>query len=257
MEPIEYHTDDRIAYLTLNRPGKRNALNNPMVGGLQAAFERAAVDAQVKVIVLKANGAVFCAGADLEYLQQLQNNSYEENLTDSRQLATLFETIHTLPKVVIAQVQGHALAGGCGLATVCDFSFAVPEARFGYTEVKIGFVPAIVSYFLCRKIGEGRARELLLTGNQFMAAQAQQYGLVNFIAAADGIERQVQDFAQMLCRQNSAQAMAQTKKIVSGITSKPLAEAMDYAAECNAQARATADCKQGIAAFLDKKELNW
>ncbi len=257
MEWIEYTATDRVAYLTLNRPDKRNALNGKLVGGLQAAFERAAADKHVKVIVLKANGAVFCAGADLEYLQQLQNNSYEENLTDSRQLATLFETIHALPKVVVAQVQGHAIAGGCGLATVCDFSFAVPEARFGYTEVKIGFVPAIVSYFLCRKIGEGRARELLLAGNLISAAQAQQYGLVNFIATADGIEGQVQDFAQMLCRQNSAQAMAQTKKIVSQITAKPLAEAMDYAAQANAQARATADCKQGIAAFLDKKELHW
>ena len=257
MEWIEYRTADRVAHLTLNRPDKRNALNGKLVGGLQAAFERAAADEHVKVVILKANGAVFCAGADLEYLQQLQNNSYEENLTDSRQLATLFETIYTLPKVVVAQVQGHAIAGGCGLATVCDFSFAVPEARFGYTEVKIGFVPAIVSYFLCRKIGEGKARELLLTGNQFTAAQAQQYGLVNFIATADELEQQVTGFAQMLCQQNSAQSMAQTKKIVSQITAKPLAEAMDYAAQCNAQARATADCKQGIAAFLDKKELNW
>lgn len=257
MKWIEYRTADRIAYLTLNRPDKRNALNSAMVGELQAALEQAAADADAKVIVLKANGPAFCAGADLDYLQQLQGNSYEDNLLDSKQLATLFETIYTLPKVVIAQIQGHAIAGGCGLAAVCDFSFSVPEAKFGYTEVKIGFVPAIVSYFLSRKIGEGKARELLLTGNLISATQAQQYGMVNFIAAADEIEQQVRDFARMLCQQNSAQSMAQTKKIVSEITAKPLAEAMDYAAQANAQARATADCRQGIAAFLNKQTPEW
>lgn len=257
MKFVDYARQDRLARITLNRPDKRNALNSEVVNELQLALEQASEDAQVKVVVLQANGPVFCAGADLDYLQQLQQNTYEENVQDSRQLARLYETIHTMPKVVIASIQGHALAGGCGLATVCDFSFSVPAAKFGYTEVKIGFIPAIVSYFLIRKIGEGRARELLLSGNLILAPQAQQYGLINFVVEADELESRVWDFAQHLCQQNSAQSMALTKKIVSEITEKPLSEAMDYAAESNAKARATEDCRRGIAAFLDKKEITW
>jgi methylglutaconyl-CoA hydratase len=257
MKFVDYARQDRLARITLNRLDKRNALNSEVVNELQLALEQASEDAQVKVVVLQANGPVFCAGADLHYLQQLQQNTYEENVQDSRQLARLYETIYTMPKVVIASIQGHALAGGCGLATVCDFSFSVPAAKFGYTEVKIGFIPAIVSYFLIRKIGEGRARELLLSGNLILAPQAQQYGLINFVVEADELESRVWDFALHLCQQNSAQSMALTKKIVSEITAKPLPEAMDYAAEANAKARSTEDCRWGIAAFLDKKEITW
>ncbi len=257
MNVVTYTRENRIARITLNRPDKRNALNSQVVQALQAAFEQAAAETQVKVVVLQANGPVFCAGADLEYLQQLQQNTYDENVADSRQLAHLFETLYTLPKVVIAQIQGHAIAGGCGLATVCDFSFTVPEAKFGYTEVKIGFIPAIVSYFLLRKIGEGRARELLLAGNLITAAQAQQYGLINFVVENAELATKVSAFAQNLCEQNSEQSMALTKRIVSEITAKPLADAMNYAAESNARARATEDCQRGIAAFLDKKDITW
>jgi len=257
MELIEYSTQTRIGYITLNRPDKRNALNSQLVSELQQAFGQAAADDHVKVIILKANGLVFCAGADLEYLQQLQKNTYEENVQDSAQLARLFETIYTLPKVVIARIQGHAIAGGCGLATVCDFSFSVPEAKFGYTEVKIGFIPAIVSYFLIHKIGDARARELLLTGNLITAAQAQSYGLVNFVVEADALEARLATFADSLISQNSGQSMTWTKKLLAEISRQPLADAMVYAAQANAQARATEDCQRGIAAFLDKKEITW
>ncbi|HWA36104.1 MAG TPA: enoyl-CoA hydratase/isomerase family protein, partial [Cyclobacteriaceae bacterium] len=162
---VEYMVADRVGYITLNRPEKRNALNQEMVSELEAAFQKASSDDSAKVIVLRARGEAFCAGADLGYLQQLQKYSYEENLADSSHLKELFFLIYTLNKVVIAEVQGAALAGGCGLAAVCDFVFTVPEAKFGYTEVKIGFIPAIVTVFLLRKIGESRAKELLLSGS--------------------------------------------------------------------------------------------
>jgi methylglutaconyl-CoA hydratase len=185
MEVLQYHTAERVAYLTLNRPDKRNALNTDLVTALKEAFHQANLDPGVKAIVLGANGKAFCAGADLETLQQLQQNSYEENL------AELIELMYTLPKPIIARIQGHALAGGCGLAAICDFSFAVPAARFGYTEVKIGFVPAIVSAFLVRKIGEGRARELLLTGEIIVAEKAVLYGLVNYVVEEVELHRYV------------------------------------------------------------------
>ncbi len=150
MEYVNYHYKDRIAYITLNRPNKRNALNFEVVTQLKNHFNKAEEDNNVKVVVLKAEGDVFCAGADLEYLQQLQKNTYEENLKDSTNLMELYRTIYSLKKVVIAQVNGHAIAGGAGLVSVCDFAFSVPDANFGYTEVKIGFIPAIVMVFLLR-----------------------------------------------------------------------------------------------------------
>lgn len=257
MELVQYQISENIAYLTLNRPDKRNALNNEMVSQLIAAFRRASTDEMVKVIVLKANGKVFCAGADLAYLQQLQQNSFDENLADSTLLATLFEQIYTLNKVVIAQIHGHAIAGGCGLATVCDFSFTVPEASFGYTEVKIGFIPAIVSLFLTRKIGEGKARELLLSGNLITAAQAQAYGLINFITEEAALASSVQAFATQLCLKNSAQSMAGTKQLLAHIQTMGVKAGLQYAARINAEARESTDCKKGIAAFVNKEEIKW
>ena len=143
----------KVVFLTLNRPDKRNAMSTELVKGLMRYFLELREDDTVRVIILRANGNVFCSGADLSYLQQLQNNSYEENIADSSSMAELFALIYTHSKLIIAQVAGAALAGGCGLATVCDLCYATPESKFGYTEVKIGFIPAIVSFFLIRKIG--------------------------------------------------------------------------------------------------------
>jgi methylglutaconyl-CoA hydratase len=257
MNTIRYQTENRIAYITLNRPDKRNALNAETVTELKDAFRLAKDDKGVKVIVLSGEGKAFCAGADLGYLQQLQTNSYEENLADSQHLMQLFLQIYTHPKPVIAAVNGHALAGGCGLATVCDFSFSVPEARFGYTEVKIGFIPAIVKVFLLRKIGEGRAKELLLGGQLIDADKAAQWGLINEVVQTDTLNARVAAFADMLCTQNSGQSMALTKEMIGKVQELPLEEALAYAAAKNAEARATDDCRRGIASFLNKEPLQW
>jgi methylglutaconyl-CoA hydratase len=257
MSLILYSTKDRVGYITLNRPEKRNALSGELVSELKEAFAKAEADTDVKVIVLKANGESFCAGADLAYLQQLQKFSFEENLADSQNLKGLFLQIYQLKKVVIAQVQGHALAGGCGLASVCDFVFAVPEAKFGYTEVKIGFIPALVSVFLLRKIGEQMTKQLLLSGDLVQQEDARRMGLVNYIVSKEGLEKSVSEFAQRLIKNNSGQSMMQTKHLIADVQSLPLAEALDLAATQNAKARATDDCKRGIEAFLAKQELIW
>lgn len=257
MNMVNYHAEDRIGYITLNRPDKRNALSPELIKALSEAFDRATRDEQAKVIVLKANGEAFCSGADLAFLQQMQVFSEEENYQDSSRLKELFLKIYTLPKVVIAQVQGHALAGGCGLATVCDFTFAVPQARFGYTEVKIGFVPAIVMVFLLRKLGEQKAKQLLLSGDVIQADEALRLGLINRVVSADQLEHEVREFAQQLIRQNSAQSMMLTKQMMAAVQSKPLDEALDYAARLNARARSMEDCQRGIAAFLAKEKIVW
>lgn len=257
MKFIHYSVNNRIGTITLNRPEKRNALSYEVVTELKEAFTKAEADDQVKVIVLKANGEAFCAGADLEYLQQLQKFSYEENLSDSNHLKELFLKIYTHSKVVIAQVQGHALAGGCGLATVCDFVFAVPDAKFGYTEVKIGFIPAIVMVFLLRKIGEGKAKELLLSGDLFSAESVKQMGLINQVVAPEKLEIEVETFAKKMAESNSAQSMKLTKQMISKVQSLSVEVALQYAAEMNAHARGTDDCRKGIAAFLNKEKIRW
>lgn len=257
MNYIKYQVENRVGVITLNRPDKRNALNHQLVAELKSAFDMAERDEQVKVVVLNAEGDAFCAGADLGYLQDLQKFSHEENLADSNHLKELFLKIYRLPKVVIAQVQGHALAGGCGLATVCDFTFAVPEAKFGYTEVKIGFIPAIVMVFLLRKLGEQKAKQLLLTGDLIKAQAAFDMGLISKVVAKENLEEEVRTLAQTLIKNNSGQSMALTKQMIGDVQSLTLDEALDYAAKMNATARASADCKKGIAAFLNKEELSW
>ena len=169
----------------------------------------------------------------------------------------LFRLIYTLDKVVIAKVQGHAIAGGCGLATVCDFVITQPEAKFGYTEVRIGFVPAIVMVFLLRRLGEGRARELLLGGQLIDAERAMQIGLVNKVVASDQLEAEVAALADSLISGNASESMKRVKEMISKTSGMDLNEALNYAVEQNALARDTVACKQGIKAFLDKKPIKW
>jgi methylglutaconyl-CoA hydratase len=257
MSLVEYSLKERVGYITLNRPDKRNALSHELIEELKSTFIKAEQDVDVKIVVLNANGESFCAGADLAYLQQLQNFSYDENLADSNHLKELFQKIYSLKKVVIAQVQGHALAGGCGLANVCDFTFAVPEAKFGYTEVKIGFIPALVAVFLVRKIGEQKARQLLLTGEIIKAEEALARGIVTRVVSVEELNATVFDFAQNLIKSNSSQSMELTKQLILEAQGLRLEDALNLAATMNAKARATDDCKKGIAAFLNKQELRW
>jgi methylglutaconyl-CoA hydratase len=254
---VLYEVKDRVGYITLNRPEKRNALSFEFVQEIKTVFAEAEQDEACKVIVLRANGEAFCAGADLAYLQQLQRNTYEENLADSQHLMELFRMIYKSSKVVVSMVNGPAIAGGSGLATVCDFCFATPASSFGYTEVKIGFVPAIVMVFLVRKVTEQTARKLLLTGEIFDAATAMQYGLVTATPDTTELEDTVHTFAVKLCRQASAQSLSMVKEMLGQVQNISLEEGLQYAAEMNAGARQTADCKRGIAAFLTKEKLTW
>ncbi len=256
MQFVHYKNLNRVGYITLNRPEKRNALNYQVVAELKEAFTLANDDSNTKVIVLKAEGDAFCAGADLAYLEELQQNSYHENLADSNHLKELFLQIYTLPKVVIAAIQGHAIAGGSGLASVCDYAFSVPQAKFGYTEVRIGFIPAIVMVFLIRKIGEQKAKDLLLSGRLISAQKAAELGIITRVIE-NNLEKEVDEFAQELISKNSGQSMALTKQMIANVQNISLENGLGLAAEQNAKARATDDCKKGIAAFLKKENINW
>ncbi|PZV84634.1 methylglutaconyl-CoA hydratase [Algoriphagus aquaeductus] len=252
------HVENQLGFITLNRPEKRNALSPQLIGELSEAFAQMKADKSVKLVILQAKGKAFCAGADLEYLQELQQFSYEENLEDSHRLKRLFSQIYEFPKVVIAKVQGHALAGGCGLVTVCDFAFADSEALFGYTEAKIGFVPALVSVFLAEQIGHYRAGELLISGEMISAKKADEFGLITGYMDGASLDHWVlNEFALKLIRDNSAFSMGETKRLLRSLGKVTRDQALDAAAEANARARAHEDCKKGIAAFLQKTKPTW
>ena len=255
---LRYEVGERRVVITLNRPDKRNALDDILVKELTLAFVAAGKDQNVKVIVLSGAGPAFCAGADLDYLQRLSAFDQEENQTDSRQLAGLFRVIHETRKPVIAVVNGPALAGGCGLASVCDFVLASREkARFGYTEVRIGFVPAVVMIFLIRRVGEGNARELVLRGNVIDASEAGKIGLASMVVPEAELESLTETLCTDIIQNNSGTAMGLCKEMLSKLHGMNLVDALDFAANVNAAARMTPDCKRGIASFLKKEELHW
>jgi methylglutaconyl-CoA hydratase len=246
-----------VLTLTLHRPEKRNALNPELTEALYTAMSRAMADDAIRVIILKGEGEAFCAGADLAYLQQIRNNNRDENIADSMRLKELYSLLLRGPKPVIAQVEGAALAGGCGLANACDFCFATPDATFGYTEVRIGFIPALVSVFLQRKINGIYAREILLTGRIIKAEEALAIGMVNALYAKDEIGKAVQAFADNLVRTASGSSIALTKELLWESSALGLDAGMIRAAEMNATARSTADCIRGIDAFLNKEKITW
>lgn len=256
-EFIKYERQGRIAYLTLNRPEKRNALHEGMVLELGAALEQGRLDAEAKVLVLRAAGRVFSAGADLQYLEKLEGNTSAENLEDSRRLMALYRAFYRHPKLIIAQVEGDAIAGGCGLVSVCDLCFATPEARFGYTEGRIGFIPALVSVFLVARIGEGRARDLLLTGRLVSSTEALQLGMITGLAPGPVIAERVRTEAEALSEGVSGASVAQTKRLLADVRGLPLDDALEKAAAANAAARETPDCQKGIRAFLEKTPIKW
>jgi methylglutaconyl-CoA hydratase len=245
-----------IRTLTLNRPERRNALTPEMQSELIEAFHAAAQSRETRVLVLTGAGEAFCAGLDLSALQGMQDKTPEELAADAERIASLFRTLYELPIPTIAAVNGHAIAGGTGLATLCDFTLAVPTAKFGYTEARIGFVPAIVSAYLILQIGEKRARDLLLTARLFTAEEAQVLGLVNEIVAAEALPARAEALAQTLV-QNSPASLRATKQLLAAQSRPWLDAAIEQSMKANAASRETADFREGIAAFLEKRKPNW
>jgi methylglutaconyl-CoA hydratase len=252
---VQYSEAQGIATLTFNRPDKRNAISYELIDDLIAALKQA-VDSKAQVLILTGAGKAFCSGMDLDNLKQLTGRTHEQNLTDSETMASLFRALYDFPKPTIAAVNGPAIAGGTGLATLCDFTLAVPEAKFGYTEVRIGFVPAIVSSFLIANIGEKRARDLLLTGRIFGVEEAKQLGLVNEIVAIDKLMLRAHELAGQLL-ENSPASMQATKKLLSSYSREQLDRQVKQAVHANAAIRQSTDFKEGITAFLEKRKPTW
>jgi methylglutaconyl-CoA hydratase len=253
---LHTHTEGGVLTLTMNRPEKRNALNPAMMDELTYALEAAAGDVACGVVLLTGAGEAFCAGMDLAHLESLNVKTPEEHRADSESIARLLRTLYDTPKPTIAAVNGAAIAGGMGLATICDFTLAVPEAKFGYTEVKIGFIPAIVSAFLRGQIGDKRARDLLLTGRLIKAQEAFDLGLVTHVVPEQDLMHEAGALAQRLLG-NSPAAMRATKRLLSDHARRHLDPEIEAAIDANVEARATEDFKEGVRAFLEKRRPEW
>lgn len=247
--------EDGIETIMLNRPDRRNAMTPEMQDELIAAFERAATGHN-RVVLLTGAGDAFCAGLDMVHLQTMASKSQPEHVADAERVARLFRTLYELPKPTIAVVHGAAIAGGTGLATICDFTFAAPGVKFGFTEVKIGFVPALVSAFLAMQIGDKRARDLLLTGRLFQAEEAEKLGLVSRVMPPDELSSHALSLAKCL-KANSPQSMSATKRLLAEQNKVWLDAAIAHALTANAEARSMHDFKEGVTAFLEKRSPVW
>jgi len=252
---IDLTYDADIATLTLNRPDKRNAISFELIDDLLRALGEVE-KSSAQVLILTGAGKAFCSGMDLDNLKALLGRSAEQNLKDSQTMVRLFRSLYEFPKVTIAAVNGAAIAGGTGLAVLCDFTLAVPEAKFGYTEVRIGFVPAIVSTFLLRQVGERQARDLLLTGRIITAEEALRIGLINEIVSAEKLSSRARELAGQLMA-NSPTSLRLTKRLLNDHARAELDAQIEAAVRENAAIRSTADFREGITAFLEKRKPRW
>jgi len=244
-----------IATLTLNRPEKRNAISYQLIEELHHAWHEVQ-RSSAHIMILTGAGDAFCSGMDLDNLREITRHTEEENLADSGRMAHMFRTLHDFPKITIAAVNGPALAGGCGLATLCDFTLASSAAKFGYTEVRIGFIPAIVSAFLLRQVGEKRALDLLLTGRFVTAEEALQLGLVTEVVAPGNLLPLAHQLADRLAA-NCPSSLLATKRLLRTYSRVSLDHDIAAAVDENARIRTTHDFREGVAAFLEKRKPNW
>src|SRR5215469_957817 len=255
MALVRVEDEGGVRTITLNRPEKRNALTPELQEELTAALE-GAEDSGARVVVIAGEGEAFCAGLDLGVLREMGGKSAAEHRAEAVRTAKMFRAVWECDLPTIAVVQGAAIAGGTGLATMCDFTIAAPEARFGYTEVRIGFVPALVSAYLSLQVGAKVARELLLSARIFDAEEGRRLGLVSEVVSRDGLRQRATELAAELMR-NSPEGMRATKRLLRAQQRQWMEGALELSMEANAEGRQTADFREGVASFLEKRKPVW
>jgi methylglutaconyl-CoA hydratase len=247
---------DGVLVLTLNRPEVHNAFNSTLILDVTDAIERAREDDSIRVVIMTGEGKSFCAGADIKWMKEIIQYSFEQNLEESLQLAEVLHMIYTLPKPTIAMVNGSAIGGGTGFLSACDIAIAAKEAKFGLSEVKIGLVPAAISPYVIRKIGESKAREYFLTGTRMTADRAAEIGLVNEAVPLDRLEERVTELVHHLLT-SGPDAIANCKELIRRVPSMTFEEAKGYTARMIANLRISAEGQEGMAAFLEKRKPRW
>ena len=253
---ISFEFKAQVAWVFLNRPQVHNAFNSTMISELLRVFGAIKEDENLRVAVLTGNGRSFCAGADLNWMREIVKYSFEQNLEESRQIADLHELIYTLPKPTVAMVNGTAIGGGTGFLSACDIAVAAEGAKFGLSEVKLGLVPAAISPYVVRKIGESHARRYFLTGNRISASRACEIGLVNEVVALDELKGTVNDLVEQLLT-SGPEALANCKDLLFQVPRMDMAEAKEYTARMIANLRVSAEGQEGMAAFLEKRKPAW
>lgn len=250
-QKILFAIDNAVARVTLNRPDKRNALNDEVINELRDAMRRTAADENVRVVLITGAGKDFCSGADLAALQKISEATVMDNIADARNFAELFVAMRRHPRPIIAAVRGRALAGGCGLATACDLILAEESAQFGYPEVNIGFIPAMVMAVLRRSVSEKRAFELITRGEIISARAAADIGMINRVFADDAFESEMNDYVAQLASK-SASAVSLSKNLLYHMDAQSFESALEAGVQLNAITRMTEDCRRGIERFLKK-----
>lgn len=245
-----------VEYLSLNRPDVRNAFNDDVIAELTAWAETTRRDSTVRVVVLSGAGKVFSAGADANWMAKMISYSHEENLRDAVRMADMFRALDTLPAAVVGRIQGAALGGGAGLAAVCDIAVAEEDAAFGFTEAKLGILPAVISPFVVPKIGFSAARELFLTGMRFSAARAKEIGLVHAVVHGGELDATVERYiAELLSAAPTAVAAA--KALIPEVASRSAGNAIELTVRAIAEQRVSPEGQEGLRAFLEKRRPRW
>lgn len=253
---ILFKLKDKAARILLNRPDVHNAFNATMIAELDDAFTRIKSDKMIRVAVMTGMGKSFCAGADINWMREIINYSFQQNLEEVFHLAELLHKIYTLPKPTLAMVNGTAIGGGAGLISACDIAIASDQARFGLSEVKIGLVPAVISPYVIRKIGESKAQEYFLTGKRISAQKACEMGLLNEAVPPDQLKGKVEETVSLLLTCGS-EALASCKQLIQKVPRMSLEEAKEYTARMIANIRMSKEGQEGMAAFLEKRKPSW
>lgn len=256
LQTILYYIENRIAYVTLNRPEVHNAFNDTMISELSIVFDEIENQPDIRIVVLTGKGKSFCAGADLNWMRKVKEYSYEDNLKGSLALSELFNKIYALSKPTIARVNGVAIGGGTGLVAVCDIAVAASNAKFSFSEVKLGLIPACISPYVIKKCGEGRCREFFLTGERMTAEKACTAGLINFVVPLDEIDKIVDGLVTQLISSGPV-AIEKCKELLRKIPELPLEKASKYTADVIAQMRMSKEGQEGMNAFLEKRKPKW
>jgi len=255
-QTIQYALECKVARVTLNRPEVHNAFNDRMISELIEAFEEIATKEEIRAVVLTGNGKSFCAGADLNWLRSVKDFSYEESLKETLQLGKLVNRIYTLPQPTIARVNGSAIGGGTGFVAVCDFSVAVNSSQFSFSEVKIGVIPACISPYILKRVGEKSCREFFLTGERLTADRVLEAGLINEVVEEEKLDEAVEKRIDQLLS-GGPKAITACKNLLREIPGMDLEDAVNYTARLLAELRRGEEAQEGMSAFLEKRKPNW
>jgi methylglutaconyl-CoA hydratase len=255
-ETILYNIVNTVAHVTFNRPDVHNAFNDSMIRELSDVFDDIAQRQDIRVVVVTGKGKSFCAGADLNWMRRVKDYTYDANLKESLDLADMLYKIYASPKPTIAQVNGAAIGGGTGLVAVCDIAFASDRAKFSFSEVKLGLIPACISPYVMKKCGEGKCREFFLTGERLSAERAHAAGLVNMVTSPDELDKTVGELVQRLLS-SGPEAITKCKELLRNVAEMSLEKGKSYTAEVIAQLRISDEGQEGMNAFLEKRRPRW